>query len=104
MPAGAGGRLAGAEYPRALRHLSPSALQVFPGKPVTLDERGGAVQQAGREKDSLTAAWTQARLVKRGAPNPETAGRPAAAGKLFLKDLICLDLESVSLSCRMECR
>lgn len=55
-------------------------------------ERGRAVQQAGGENDSPTAAGPlrpQWRWVRRGVPTPEparrseprTPGRPAAAGK-----------------------
>lgn len=81
-PAGAGGRRAGARgrLPpgRCVLHAarrSPGGVslvtkclagQVFHGKPVMLDEHGGAVQQAGRENGSLMAAQTQA--VTLGSP------------------------------------
>lgn len=46
----------GAEIPRAVCRLSPSPLQAFHRKPVVWGERGRAVQQAGGENDSPTAA------------------------------------------------
>lgn len=74
-------------------------------------ERGGAVQQAGGENDGCGAAPPAVRAGSGAAfrsPNPRGALNPEPPGALlqlgnFLKDLICLYLDSVSLSCRMEC-
>ena len=92
--------------PRAASSHVTSVFATVRKKVKVCDGVRGAVEQAGRKKqsNSLTASCTACVSLKCISPTWKLLAALTSARKRFLKDMICLHLDSVLQPCWMEFR